>query len=203
MKKLQTFAFYALVTPVIYLGAGSVLAQQSTDQHTDGAKHSAQSEERGKQSTPGATYGDKSKHRAGQPDSKTAAGDQSRMEKHRQKMHDQSRSESRGYMDALPANGLQASQLIGMEVKTTSDENVGSVDDLIIDDNGQIVAIVVGVGGLLGMGEKFVAIGWDDVTKSGTFDQSDKSDASDKQGLRIDATREDLREAPEFEKQEE
>ncbi|KGK43384.1 hypothetical protein LH51_00230 [Nitrincola sp. A-D6] len=35
MKKLNSFLFYALVTPAITFGAGSVLAQQTTTQ--DGA----------------------------------------------------------------------------------------------------------------------------------------------------------------------
>lgn len=63
------------------------------------------------------------------------------------------------------------------------------MSDLIIDKDGQVVAVVVGVGGFLGMGEKNVAIPWDDVTKSGTAEE---------QELRIDATREELQSAPEF-----
>ncbi len=69
---------------------------------------------------------------------------------------------------------------------------MGSVSDLLIDENGQVVAIVVGVGGFLGMGEKNVAIGWDDVKTSGSADE---------QELRIDATREELSSAPAFEEQ--
>ena len=33
MKKLNSLVFYALVTPAIALGAGSVLAQQTTDKN--------------------------------------------------------------------------------------------------------------------------------------------------------------------------
>lgn len=97
---------------------------------------------------------------------------------------------NRGYMSSAPAEGMRANNLIGATVRTTGDEDVGSVSDLIIDDSGQVVGIVVGVGGFLGLGEKDVAIGWDDVTRSG---------ASDEQELRIDVTREDLESAPEFE----
>jgi sporulation protein YlmC with PRC-barrel domain len=86
---------------------------------------------------------------------------------------------------------MHASDLIGAKVKTTGGEDVGPVNDLIIDEKGQVAAIVVGVGGFLGMGQRDVAIGWDDVTRSGTADDLE---------LRIDATREDLRSAPEFKK---
>lgn len=54
------------------------------------------------------------------------------------------------------------------------------------------MAIVVGVGGFLAIFERDVAIGRDDVTRSGT---------SDDQELRIKVTREDLNSAPEFESQ--
>lgn len=146
MKKLHSIAFYALVTPAMTLGAGSVLAQTSADQELDREQQSAE--------------------------------------------HIQSDMEHQGYMASAPANGLQASTLIGAEVITTGDEVVGSVSDLIIDQDGQLIAIVVGVGGFLGMGERDVAIGWADVSRSGT---------SDEPGLRINATREDLSSAPGFE----
>ncbi len=64
------------------------------------------------------------------------------------------------------------------------------INDLIIDADGQVIAVVVEVGRTLGMGEKVVAIGWDDVTTSCK---------SDERELQIDATREELRSAPELE----
>lgn len=182
MNKLHSFAVYALAAPVIALGAGSVLAQQSTGQD---AAREQQRTERGQdasKSTAGAAQGDQKTQRAGQADSKTEAD--------RRGMGEQSRMESRGYMDKAPTSGLRASDLIGADVNTTGDEDVGPVNDLIIDENGQVVAIVVGVGGFLGMGEKDVAIGWDDVTRSG---------GSDELELRVNVTREDLRSAPTFE----
>jgi len=148
MKKLHSFTLYALITPVITLGAGSLLAEQPTGQGSDRTLQSTQ--------------------------------------------QDQSRMQQRGYLRSIPANGWQASNLIGAEVKTTKGEEVGSVNDLIIDEKGQVAAIVVGVGGFLGMGEKDVAIGWGDVTKSS------KSGKSDKDELQINLTRESLMSAPEF-----
>lgn len=110
-------------------------------------------------------------------------------------------------MSSAPAKSMEASDLIGAEVKTTDGENVGPVDELLIDENGHVVAIVVGVGGFLGIGEKNVAIGWDDVTISGGSSDSDEhgldSDDDDlgfdEPDLRVDLTREDLTSAPEFE----
>lgn len=156
MKKLHSFAFCALITPVITLGASSVLAQEPTDQDIDRGMQG--SEQRNQEAMPGAQ------------------GEQSQMQ-------------NKGFLDSAPADGTHASNLIGAEIKTTNDEEVGSVSDLIIDDKGQVVAVVVGVGGFLGMGEKDVAIGWDDVTRSSSPDDK---------GLQIGLSREELMAAPEY-----
>lgn len=174
MNKLQSFALYTLFAPAITFSSAAVLAQQSTGQDIDNEQQASQQQPGGAQSGQGTLV-------TGQSESQTATGQRSTGE--------QSRMENRGYMDAAPTNGLHASNLIGAEVKTADDEDVGSVSDLIIDEDGQIVAIVVGVGGFLGMGEKDVAIGWDDVTKSRTSDDNE---------LRVSLTREGLRSAPEF-----
>lgn len=201
MKKLHAFALYALVTPVLTFGAGSLLAQ-STDQDMDREQQSTQVDQ-------GATQSSQSDQSGPYPslsDAPTAAD--------RERERDQYGEKSRNDMNAAAAKGMPASELIGAEVKTTDDENVGPVEELLIDDSGQVVAVVVGVGGFLGIGEKNVAIGWDEVTISGgTFDSEesdlgseehdDDSDedmlGSDELDLRIDLTREDLTSAPEFE----
>lgn len=182
MKKLHSFVVCALATPILTLGAGSVLAQQSTDDNMDPDRQGTQHDRDTRKSAPGTSQGDQNAQRSWQSESQKAAD--------RDAMHDKSGMQHRGFMAAVPANGMQASDLMGAEVITTGDEEVGSVNELIIDEQGQVVAVVVGVGGFLGMGEKRVAIGWDDVTKSGDPDELE---------LRIDATRDELRSAPKYE----
>ncbi len=185
MNKLHSLAFYALVTPVITLSSGALLAQQSTDPDVDRAQQSTPRDQDATQTTPKASQGDKhKKQRDGQYGSRTDSDHRS--------MGGKSDMQNRGYLSAAPANGMQASELIGAEVTTSANENVGAVTDLIIDENGQVVAVAVSVGGFLGLGERDVAIGWDDITKSGTSDNLE---------LRIDVTTESLRSAPEFETQ--
>ncbi len=171
MKKLHSFAFYALVTPVLALGTGSVLAQQLPSQNStptsQDATHSSQQRDQNEDATQYTTT--------------TTQSDQD--------TRNQSRTQNRGYMSSAPDHGMQASNLIGATVRTSGNEDVGSVSDLLIDEDGQIVGIVIGVGGFLGIGERDVAIGWDDVTRSG---------AADEQELRIEKTRDDLRSAPAF-----
>ncbi len=56
----------------------------------------------------------------------------------------------------------QASRLIGQKVENPDGENIGEVSDLIIDPKtGQVQQVVVGVGGFLGIGQKDVALAWD------------------------------------------
>ncbi|MDQ7727065.1 PRC-barrel domain-containing protein [Halomonas sp. SpR8] len=67
------------------------------------------------------------------------------------------------YLTEAPAGTFHADALTGNQVKSSveDDEDIGTITDLVIDEDGQINAVVVGVGGFLGMGEKNVAIEWD------------------------------------------
>jgi sporulation protein YlmC with PRC-barrel domain len=58
-------------------------------------------------------------------------------------------------------SGYRISKLIGSAVYNDQNEKIGSVDDLITKDGSQIIIAVVSVGGFLGMGNKLVAIPYD------------------------------------------
>jgi sporulation protein YlmC with PRC-barrel domain len=62
-----------------------------------------------------------------------------------------------------PGQMLASRQLIGATVVGPNNERVGDVNDVLLDRNGQAVAIVVGVGGFLGIGEKDVAVSFREV----------------------------------------
>jgi len=54
-----------------------------------------------------------------------------------------------------------ATRVIGQPVydgTATDANNLGNINDLVLDANGNIAAIVIGVGGFLGLGEKQVAV---------------------------------------------
>jgi sporulation protein YlmC with PRC-barrel domain len=57
----------------------------------------------------------------------------------------------------------RASKLVGVRVYNNNNENVGSINDLLMDKNGTIKAVVIGVGGFLGMGEHLVAVPFDKI----------------------------------------
>lgn len=61
--------------------------------------------------------------------------------------------------DTGTTNDWRASQLIGTTMTNILDEQIGKVEDVVIDADGKVVAVLVGVGGFLGLGETSVAIG--------------------------------------------
>jgi sporulation protein YlmC with PRC-barrel domain len=96
------------------------------------------------------------------------------------------------HIDRMPAQGLHASDLMDKKVHSRdSDEEVGEINDLVIDQDGRIIAVVIGTGGVLGMGEKDVAIAWDRI---------DRTSEGDEVRLYIDMDEDTLKEAPEYER---
>src|ERR1700716_1508103 len=57
----------------------------------------------------------------------------------------------------------RASKLVGLSVYNDNNESLGSINDLLTDKGGNIKAVVIGVGGFLGVGEHLVAIPYDKI----------------------------------------
>jgi sporulation protein YlmC with PRC-barrel domain len=55
----------------------------------------------------------------------------------------------------------RASKVVGLNVYNAQNENVGSINDLLLDKSGNIKAAVISVGGFLGMGARLVAVPFD------------------------------------------
>lgn len=86
---------------------------------------------------------------------------------------------------------LLASAIIGSSVYSPDDKSVGEVNDLIVKPTGEIEAIIVGVGGFIGFGEKNVAIAINRFTMEPSEDLRSTK-------LVLNATKEDLEAAPSF-----
>lgn len=62
---------------------------------------------------------------------------------------------------------VDSSDIIGTKIKDAQGKDVGEIDRLIIDpQSGRVSHVVVGMGGLLGVGEKKVVVPWSDVKMS-------------------------------------
>ena len=57
----------------------------------------------------------------------------------------------------------RASKVVGLSVYNDSNESIGSINDLLMDKSGGIKAVVIGVGGFLGVGEHLVAMPLDKI----------------------------------------
>ncbi len=68
--------------------------------------------------------------------------------------------------------GSRVSKLIGSAVYNDQNEKIGSLDDLIMKDSNRIVMGVVSVGGVLGMGNKLVAVPFDELHLEADKDQT-------------------------------
>lgn len=57
----------------------------------------------------------------------------------------------------------RASKVVGLNVYNSGNESLGSINDLLTDQQGSIKAVVIGVGGFLGVGEHLVAVPYDKI----------------------------------------
>lgn len=69
----------------------------------------------------------------------------------------------RAALQMTEATAISADDLTGTTVYDAADNNVGEVSDVIVGKDGKIDAVVIDVGGFLGIGEKPVALAFDDL----------------------------------------
>ena len=77
------------------------------------------------------------------------------------------------------ASGLwQGSKLIGLNVYNEKNEKIGDIKQLMVDKQGKIESVVIGVGGFLGMGERDVAVKFSEIKFSDQPVSSSSSSSS-------------------------
>lgn len=116
------------------------------------------------------------------------------------------------FLQAPQGNQVLASELMDANVYGADGNSIGDINDILLDRSGQIHAVVFGVGGFLGIGEKNVAVSYNalqiaPVSQSGDSTTSSPSAASRSSSatswnsqyrITLSATREQLKSAPEF-----
>ena len=60
---------------------------------------------------------------------------------------------------------MRASKLIGSAVYDSTDQKIGTIDELVLNPDGKVADVVLGVGGFLGAGEKHVAVAMAEVKR--------------------------------------
>lgn len=60
--------------------------------------------------------------------------------------------------DTQTADEFRTSKLVGSKVYNEANENIGSIEDIILKSDGAMDEVVLSVGGFLGIGDKYVAV---------------------------------------------
>jgi hypothetical protein len=88
-------------------------------------------------------------------------------------------------LDRLDVQGV-----LGKEVRSAANENMGRIVDVIVDRSGQVKAAVIDFGGFLGVGSRKIAVAWNALRFPGNTKQGDR--------ISLELTRDQVRAAPEF-----
>ena len=96
-------------------------------------------------------------------------------------------NESSHTISSLPSGVLPISDYYNQSVYDAKDNKIGDINDLLLDKEGKVSAVILGVGGFLGAGEKNVAV---------PFNAIKLTDKNGKRYLVMDTTKEALNSAP-------
>jgi sporulation protein YlmC with PRC-barrel domain len=80
-------------------------------------------------------------------------------------------STDKSQLTRMPVGEIRSEELTGTTVYGSEDANVGKIGDVVLSGDGKVDAVIIDVGGFLGVGSKEVAVGMDNlafmVDKSG------------------------------------
>jgi hypothetical protein len=112
------------------------------------------------------------------------------------------------FVSSQTADQWVASKFKGTDVIGANNEKIGDVGDMLFDKNGKVLAVIVGVGGFLGIGQKDVALDMaafqvvpaDTGSNTGTTGTTTtaSNDPADVK-LKLSMTKDELKSAPAFE----
>jgi sporulation protein YlmC with PRC-barrel domain len=94
-----------------------------------------------------------------------------------------------GLLTSIPSSSMTVTDWYKQNVYDQSNTKIGEVMDVLVSQNGQVNAVIVGVGGFLGAGEKDVAV---------NFSSIKQTMKNDKVTLTMDTTKDALKTAPGF-----
>jgi hypothetical protein len=87
-------------------------------------------------------------------------------------------------------NNHEVEGILGREVLSTANENMGRIVDVLVDRSGQVRAAIIDFGGFLGVGSRKIAVDWSALH----FPPPANADAK----ITLDLTRDQVKAAPEF-----
>ncbi len=70
------------------------------------------------------------------------------------------------YLASKPTGNYFSGNIVGNDVlNRRNNEVIGTVNELLINQDGQIGAVIISTGGIMGLGEKDLAIAWDQIER--------------------------------------
>ncbi|MBV1698516.1 MAG: PRC-barrel domain-containing protein [Hyphomicrobiales bacterium] len=87
-------------------------------------------------------------------------------------------------------NKHEVEGILGREVRSTTDENMGRIVDVLVDRAGQVRAAIIDFGGFLGVGSRKIAVDWNALH----FPQPGKSGEK----IVLELTRDQVKSAPQY-----
>ena len=80
--------------------------------------------------------------------------------------------------------------ILGREIRSTADENMGRIVDVLVDGSGTVRAAIIDFGGFLGVGSRKIAVAW---TALHFVPAAEK-----RYGIVLELTRDQVKPAPEY-----
>jgi hypothetical protein len=99
---------------------------------------------------------------------------------------------SHTFVQRQQAGEWRGSKLMGASVYGPDNNSIGEINDVLIGDNGNVRAVVIGVGGFLGVGEKDVALPFE------ALNLKRKADSTAIDKITVSYSKEQLKNAPKF-----
>jgi len=87
-------------------------------------------------------------------------------------------------------NKHEVEGILGREVRSPNNENMGRIVDVLVDSSGQVRAAIIDFGGFLGVGSRKIAVDWSALQ----FPPPDKSSAP----IALELTRDQVAAAPQY-----
>jgi hypothetical protein len=87
-------------------------------------------------------------------------------------------------------NNHEVEGILGRQVLSAADENMGRIVDVIVDRSGRVRAAIIDFGGFLGVGSRKIAVEWNALH----FPPPDQAKAK----ITLDLTRDQVKTAPEY-----
>lgn len=74
--------------------------------------------------------------------------------------NDDKNKEEKTSVPATVVDGEQLESVLGIEALSSTGDNMGRIDDIIVDRSGEIRAAIIDFGGFLGVGSRKIAVDW-------------------------------------------